>query len=65
MFIRGHAVLFLRLWNLGSKGRHKATTRNGVLQGIGRARYTPSQTVFHNVYSRARRALLAFVQFCQ
>ena len=29
-FAPEHVVLFLGLWNLGSKGRHKATTRNGV-----------------------------------
>ena len=28
----------------GSKERHKATTRNGVPQGIGRPQHTPSQT---------------------
>ena len=30
-FAPEHVVLFLRLSNLGSNGRHKATTRNGVL----------------------------------
>ena len=34
-FASEHVVLFLCLWNLGSKGRHKATTRNGVPQGKG------------------------------
>ena len=43
-FAPEHVVLFLGLWNLGSKGRHKATTRNGVPQGIGRLQYVFSQT---------------------
>ena len=29
----GHTVLFLCLYDLGKKERHKATTRNGVPQG--------------------------------
>ena len=63
MFVRGHAVLFLRLWNLGSKGRHKATTRNGVPQGIGRARHTPYQTVFDNVCSEYAVLFLCLCNF--
>ena len=32
-FAPEHVVLFLHLWNLASKERHKAATRNGVPQG--------------------------------
>ena len=39
-----YAVLFLCLCNFVSKTLHKATTRNGVYQGIGRPQHTPSQT---------------------
>ena len=46
MFIRGHAVLFLRLWNLGSKGRHKAATRNGVPQGKAVSVYSEYAVLF-------------------
>ena len=42
----GDTVLFLGLCDLVSKGRHKATTRNGVSQGEGRARYTPLKRYF-------------------
>ena len=42
MFVRGHAVLFLRLWNLGSKERHKATTRNGVPWGLKKGDIVPT-----------------------
>ena len=43
-FAPEHVVLFLRLSNLGSNGRHKATTRNSVPQGIGRLQYISSQS---------------------
>ena len=32
-FVQEHVAVFLCLCNLGSKGRHKATTQNGVPQG--------------------------------
>ncbi len=43
-FAPEHVVLFLRLCDLGSKERHKATTHNCVPQRIGRLQYTLSQT---------------------
>ena len=39
-----HAVLFLRLCDLDSKERHKATNRNGAPQGKKGPQHTPSQT---------------------
>ena len=44
-FAPEHVVLFLRLCDLGSKERHKATTRNCVPQRIERLQYTLSQTI--------------------
>ena len=44
MFVQGYVTGFLRLCDLGRKERHKATTRNGVPQEIGRPQHTPSQT---------------------
>ena len=35
-----HVVLFLCLCDVGRKPRHKATTRDGVPQKIGRVRHT-------------------------
>ena len=32
MFVQEHAMGFLGLYGLVSKGRHRATTRNGVSQ---------------------------------
>ena len=40
---------FLRLFDLGSKGApQRLLLVTAFLWGIGRARYTSSQTVFHN-----------------
>ena len=44
-------MLFLCLYHFVSKGATKAATPNCVPQDIVRARYTPSQRVFHNVCS--------------
>ena len=44
MFVQGYVTVFLRLCDLGDEERHKATTRNCVPQGIGRALHIPPQT---------------------
>ena len=44
MFVQGYVTVFLCLCDLCNEERHKATTRNCVPQGMGRARHIPSQT---------------------
>ena len=62
MFVRGHTVLFLCLCDLVNKDSPQSLLRlNRVPQSMVRARYTPSQTVSHNVCSGAHCALLVFV----
>ncbi|WP_164725969.1 hypothetical protein [Veillonella sp. CHU110] len=55
----------MRLCDLGRKERHKAATRNGVPQGIGRARHIPTQTDPTVGLLWTCRALLVFLQFGQ
>ena len=62
-FAPEHVVLFLRLCDLGSKERHKATTRNGVPQEIGRPQHTPSQT--DTVVRFVQEHVAVFLRLCE
>ena len=57
----GHTVLFLCLCDLVSKERHKATTRNGVPQGVGRPQHIPTQNDTVVMFVRGHRTFIAIV----
>ena len=61
-FAPERVVLFLRLCNLVSKERHKATTHNGVPQSKGRARHIPPQT--DTVVRFAPERVVLFLRMC-
>ena len=54
-------MLFLCLYDLVSKERHKATTRNGVPQGVGRPQHIPTQNDTVVMFVRGHRTFIAIV----
>ena len=54
-------MLFLCLYDLVSKERHKATTRNGVPQGVGRPQHIPTQNDTVVMFVRGHRNFIAIV----
>ena len=60
MFAQEHATPFLRLFNLGSKERHKMCYVQ-LRSLVKRPQYTPSETAFHDVSSEVYCGLLVFM----